>query len=144
MNHDANIKAAVTVDGRDYVIVPRAAFDRLTQLARAANLPELPERDADGDYPAVPYARSLLSRKLIRERVAAGMTQRELARRAGIRFETLCRLEAGRHTPSIPTIEKLERAMRGVIPADDAEDAGKPGSARRPVRRGNRKDKVTR
>ncbi|NOS99626.1 MAG: helix-turn-helix transcriptional regulator [Phycisphaerales bacterium] len=107
----------------------------------------MPERDADGNYPAVPYARSLLAQKLIRERVAAGLTQRELAQRAGIRFETLCRLEAGRHTPSIPTIEKLGRAMRGAVPADDArdaEDTNKRGSARRPIRRGNRKVKVTR
>lgn len=114
MNEETNIKATLTLDGKDYVIVRRETYDRLTQLSKAAKLPELPGQDADGNYPAVPYARALLARKLIRDRVAAGLTQRELARRAGIRFETLCRLEVGRHTPSVPTIEKLERALRAT------------------------------
>jgi transcriptional regulator with XRE-family HTH domain len=34
-----------------------------------------------------------------------------LARRAGIRPETLNRLEQGRHTPTIATIDKLDRAL---------------------------------
>ena len=29
-----------------------------------------------------------------------------------IRFETLCRLEKGRHTPSIPTIKRIEQALK--------------------------------
>ena len=36
----------------------------------------------------------------------------ELARRAGIRVETLCRIETGKHTPSVPTIDKLDRALK--------------------------------
>jgi transcriptional regulator with XRE-family HTH domain len=53
-----------------------------------------------------------LARKLIRDRVAAGLTQRELATRAGVRVETLCRIETGKHTPSVPTVDKLDRALK--------------------------------
>jgi transcriptional regulator with XRE-family HTH domain len=49
---------------------------------------------------------------VIRDRVALDLTQRELARLAGIRVETLCRIETGRHTASTGTIDKLDRALK--------------------------------
>ncbi|MBI4719092.1 MAG: helix-turn-helix transcriptional regulator [Planctomycetes bacterium] len=100
------------LDGEDYVVLRRAEYERLATLAKAARLPELPAADEHGNYPAVPYARAGLARKLIRDRVNAGLTQRELARLAGIRFETLCRLEAGRHTPSLATMTKIDGALK--------------------------------
>ena len=48
--------ALLKLDGRDYVILPRADYDRLTGLAKAAELPPLPKTDAHGNYPAVEYA----------------------------------------------------------------------------------------
>ena len=87
-------------------------YDRLTTLAKAADLPALPAPDAAGNYPAVEYARASLARKIIRDRVAAALTQRELAKRAGISFEHLCRIETGKHTPSVPTIDKIDRALK--------------------------------
>jgi DNA-binding XRE family transcriptional regulator len=102
----------IEFDGKPYVILPRAEYDRLTTLAKAANLPPLPLPDANGNYPAVEYARASLARKIIRDRVAAGLTQRQLAQRAGVRVETLCRIETGRHSPSVPTIDKLDRVLR--------------------------------
>src|SRR5690242_18350597 len=101
----------ITVDGKPYVLLPRDEFDRLTTLAKAADLPPLPKPDANGDYPAVEYARASLARKIIRDRVAAGMTQRELAKLAGISFEHLCRIETGKHVPTVPTIDKIDRAL---------------------------------
>jgi DNA-binding XRE family transcriptional regulator len=105
--------AAQTIlfDGKPYVILPRSEYDRLTTLAKAAELPPLPEADEHGHYPAVDYARASLARKIIRDRVAAGLSQRELAARAGIRVETLCRIETGKHTPSVPTVDKIDRAL---------------------------------
>jgi ribosome-binding protein aMBF1 (putative translation factor) len=35
-----------------------------------------------------------------------------LAQRAGVRVETLCRIETGKHIPSVPTIDKLDRALK--------------------------------
>jgi DNA-binding XRE family transcriptional regulator len=107
----------VVLDGKPYVIVPREEFDKLTTLAKAADLPPLPEPDAQGRYPAVEYARASLARKIIRDRVAAGLTQRELAKRAGISFEHLCRVESGKHIPSVPTIDKIDRALKRASPA---------------------------
>jgi DNA-binding XRE family transcriptional regulator len=105
----------IVLDGKPYVIVPREEFDKLTILAKAADLPPLPAPDAQGNYPAVEYARASLARKIIRDRVAAGLTQRELAKRAGISFEHLCRVESGKHVPSVPTIDKIDRALKRAM-----------------------------
>jgi DNA-binding XRE family transcriptional regulator len=72
----------------------------------------VPEADEQGNYPAVAYARASLARKIIRGRVAAGLTQRELAELASIRVETLCRIETGKHIPSVPTVDKIDRALK--------------------------------
>jgi ribosome-binding protein aMBF1 (putative translation factor) len=102
----------IMVEGKPYVLLPREEYDRLARLAKAAELPSLPQPDADGNYPAVDYARASLARKIIRDRSAAGLSQRELAKRAGISFEHLSRIESGKHTPSVPTIDKIERALK--------------------------------
>ncbi len=97
------------------------------------DLPELPEPDANGNYPAIEYARASLARKIIRDRVAAGLSQRQLALRAGVRVETLCRIETGKHTPSVATIDKIDRALRRA--------AHSPPSIRRDGRSNARKRK---
>jgi DNA-binding XRE family transcriptional regulator len=102
----------VLLEGKPYVVLPRDEYDRLTALAKAGELPPLPQPDAQGNYPAVEYARASLARKIIRDRVAAGLSQRELALRAGVRVETLCRIETGKHVPSVPTIDKIDRALK--------------------------------
>ncbi|MBM4040848.1 MAG: helix-turn-helix transcriptional regulator [Planctomycetes bacterium] len=79
--------------------------------ARHGMLPPLPQPNASGNYPAVEYASALLARKIIRGRGAAGLTQAELARRAGIRPETLNRIERGKATPDIATVEKIASAI---------------------------------
>ncbi len=103
---------SVRKNGRDYVMVARGDFDRLVERAASAALPPLPKPNADGNYPALAYLRVTIARDIIRERAASGLTQRELAKQAGIRVETLCRIETGKHTASLPTIERLDRALR--------------------------------
>jgi len=102
----------VQLDGREYVILSRAEYDRLTGLVRAARMPALPEADADGNYPAVEYARASIARDLVRQRAELGLSQRDLAQLAGVRVETLCRIETGKHTASTATLVRLERALR--------------------------------
>jgi DNA-binding XRE family transcriptional regulator len=102
----------IMLEGRPYVVLPRDEYERLSTLAKAGELPPFPKPNAQGNYPAVEYARASLARKIIRDRVAAGLSQRELATLAGVRVETLCRIETGKHTPSVPTMDKLDRALK--------------------------------
>lgn len=105
----------VQLKGQTYVLLEREEYERLATLAKAAELPNLPKPDAAATFPAVEYTRASLARKIIRDRVAAGLSQRELARRAGIRVETLCRIETGKHTPSVPTVDRIDRALRNAL-----------------------------
>ena len=102
----------IMVDGKPYVLLPRDEYERLTTLAKAAEFPAFPKADAKGNDPAVEYARASLARKIIRDRVAAGLTQRKLAELAGISFENLCRLETGKHSPNVRTMDKIDRALK--------------------------------
>lgn len=120
----------IHLEGKPYVVVERDVYDRLTMLSKAAELPALPAPDEYGNYPAVEYARASIARGIIRDRVAVGWTQAELARRAGIRVETLCRIETGKHTPALSTIHKIDRAL---------QRAGEKLDSKPPIKRkGNR------
>lgn len=99
----------VLLSGERFVILPEAEFARL--LGEPME-PELPAALPDGSFPAVETARILLARDLIRSRRALGWSQGELARRAGVRVETLDRLERGTHSPNVAVVEKLERALK--------------------------------
>jgi DNA-binding XRE family transcriptional regulator len=104
----------LTVGGKQFAVLPWSEYERLRALARAGDdrdLPAMPEPDAQGNYPAVPYARASLARKIVRRRWAAGLNQAELARRAGIRPETLNRIERATRTPGVATVEKIVRAL---------------------------------
>ena len=114
MRSEDMIVQNVELAGKSYVILPRAEFDRLTTLAKAAELPALPKLNARGNYPAVEYVRASLARKVIRDRVAAGLSHRNLAKLAGIRVETLCRIETGKNTPTVPTIDRIDRALKAA------------------------------
>ena len=101
--------------GKKWAILPEAEYRRL--LARSgerAGLPHLPSPDAKGTLPAVEYARASPAREIIRRRRAAGLAQAQLARLAGIRPETLCRIERGKSTPDVAIIAKIERALQAA------------------------------
>ena len=55
--------------------------------------------------------RASIARELIRRRAAAGWSQSELARRAGVRQETISRIETGKHTVTEAVMRKIERAL---------------------------------
>lgn len=52
-----------------------------------------------------------LGARLRELRLAAGLTQAELARRTGIHRPNIARVEAGRHTPSLETLARLATAI---------------------------------
>ena len=99
----------VTLGGQRYVILPEQDYCRLTGEEPE---PSLPAPDAQGFYPAVESMLVLMAQDIIRTRRRLGWSQRELARRAGIRPETLNRIERGKYSPSAATMEKLDRAFR--------------------------------
>jgi ribosome-binding protein aMBF1 (putative translation factor) len=114
--------------GKEYVIVPREEYERLQGLARIAELPALPGADRAGNFPAAEYARASIARDIVRARVEAGLSQRELAKRAGVRVETLCRIETGKQTPSTATIAKLERALEDTARKHKKRVRGRKGA----------------
>jgi len=65
-------------------------------------------------FPAVDYLRSSIAKEILRKRRDSGLSQKVLAKRAGIRVETLCRIEKGKHTPSVPTIDRIDRVLAGA------------------------------
>ncbi len=58
-------------------------------------------------------------------RMAAGLTQAELARRTGIHRPNIARVEAGRHTPSLETLSRLAAAIG--IPTTRVLELAQPG-----------------
>jgi DNA-binding XRE family transcriptional regulator len=107
----------LSIDGKQYVLLPQAEYDKLRdragELAEFSDdeLPSLPKPDRQGRFPAEEYAKISLARDLIRSRRQARLSQQQLANLAGIRQETLSRIETGKHKASIRTIEKIEQAL---------------------------------
>src|SRR5690349_5410585 len=99
----------ITRRGKRFVLLEETEYKRLVRNGSDRE-PELPQSDADGDVPAAEYVRALIARDFIRARRAAGLTQSELADLAGVRVETINRLERGKHTPDVATVEKIDRA----------------------------------
>lgn len=97
--------------GERNVLLREVDYCRLTGEAPE---PKLPPSDAEGCYPALESMHVLLARDILRSRRKLGLSQAELARRAGVRVETLCRIERGQHAPTVATIDKLDRALRKV------------------------------
>ena len=100
---------SVELDGVRYVIVRESVFDRLCERADVEAVPipvegQTPETTTDLDGVS-------LAEKPLRRRLAARLSQAELARRAGVRPETLNRIERGHTTPDFATIRKLVVAM---------------------------------
>jgi DNA-binding XRE family transcriptional regulator len=78
------------------------------------DLPALPSADENGHFPAIETARAIIARQVIRGRKAAGWTQMELAVRAGVRQETISRIETGKHSPGLKTMAKIDKALKGA------------------------------
>jgi DNA-binding XRE family transcriptional regulator len=104
----------VTVNGKHMVMLEEAEFD---WLLREADLwePKMPEADANGNYPAVETALTTIAIDIIRDRRRLGLTQAELARRAGIRLTTLQRIESGERRPiNVRAIDKIDKVLKAA------------------------------
>ena len=101
------------IRGKKFVLIPAAEYRRLTKRPVPA-IPALPPLSADGTYPAAPAMRAMMAAKIIRARNTVGLSQVALARKAGIRVETLNRLEKGKHTPDLATMAKINKALNAA------------------------------
>ena len=101
--------ATLSMNGKTFVLVPQREYRKLTA---DADLPAFPAADADGNFPALQTGRVSIAREVIRRRRAVALSQKELARAADIRFETLNRIEKAKVTPDTATIAKIDRALK--------------------------------
>lgn len=111
--HQSNgvVPKRVVVKGKLMVILEEGEFDRLKHKSDEWE-PRMPDLLPDGNYPALEALRVSLAIDIIRDRRRLGLTQAELARRAGIRLSTLLKAEQGQADPSVRTIKKIDRALR--------------------------------
>lgn len=108
------VAGTIQLRGKRFVILPEAEYDRLRQRAAVVgdvDMPELPARLSSGNYPAIQAMRVALARKLIKRRWAARLSQAELARRSGVRAETLNRIEKAKVSADTATVTKIARAL---------------------------------
>lgn len=111
----------IEVAGQRFVLVEEAEYERLCAKASESvpldddDLPPLPKPDRQGRFPALAYARVSLARDIIRDRRAAGLTQRQLADLARTRQETISRIESGNYTASHKLIERIDRALASAL-----------------------------
>lgn len=93
----------VRLDGNWYVIIKENEFLALTQTPK-------PKRKTDA-LDAMNISNLRLADRLLQRRQEAELTQKDLAKLAGIRVETLNRIEKGRTAPDFKTIRKLVNAI---------------------------------
>jgi DNA-binding XRE family transcriptional regulator len=91
------------------VILPREEFDRLAE--KAGIFPALPDPDKEGNADALAFMDATIARTLMRRRIEAGLTQKAMAKLAGVRLETISRIESGKHAPTRETVLRLDRAL---------------------------------
>jgi DNA-binding XRE family transcriptional regulator len=105
------------VEGARYVVLREAEYEQLCREARRfetedeSDLPALPKPDRRGRVPAIEFSRVSLARDLIRHRKALALSQQQLAKLAGVRQETISRIESGKHTVTVRTYDKIFEAL---------------------------------
>jgi DNA-binding XRE family transcriptional regulator len=103
----------VELAGVRYAILPENLLHELCRRAGVALSAPVTALSAVADSAVdLELDRAALARRLVLRRRRAGLTQAELARRAGVRVETLNRVERGKTTPDFATIRKLVVAMK--------------------------------
>ncbi len=107
----------IRVGGGSFCVVPKQEYLRLLRDAGRLSVD------------AVEYATMSIGRSLRARREKAKLTQGEVATRAGIRIETLSRIENGRGNPTVATVRRI------LVALGDPEVAPKRRKSTRQPRR---------
>jgi len=93
----------IFLDGKWYIVIAEEEFRALTEPGQSPG--------AADELDAFNVSDQRLADRLLQRRMESGLTQKDLAQLAGIRVETLNRIEKGRTTPDFKSIRKLVNAM---------------------------------
>ena len=106
------ILQTMKIEGKRCVAIEESEFRRLERLASRENppLPPFPPADAKGTVPPLNTCRSRSRGTSSRSGGRLGLSQLQLAELAGLRQETLSRLESGKHSPTVRTVDKIDQA----------------------------------
>lgn len=89
----------------------REGWEAFDDLRKAGVLPAYPAKSLRGGYPAPKTLHISIARSIISRRIRAGLTPKELARRSGVRLETICRIEGGKQKPVQATVLRVDAAL---------------------------------
>jgi len=78
------------------------------------SLPPLPRPLVNGNYPAHEFLRASIARDIIQARRKAGLSQAELARRAGIQPAVLNRIEKAKVDAESKTVDRILAALHAA------------------------------
>jgi len=93
----------IRVGEATFCLVPKSEYARRVREAESSHA------EATG------FARTSIGRDLRTKREKQGLTQACVASRAGLRLETISRLENGRGNPTVATVRRILRALGEVV-----------------------------
>jgi DNA-binding XRE family transcriptional regulator len=99
----------IEIADKTMVVLSKEDFDAL--MEKAGVLPPMPARSKHGGFPAREAMNVMIARDIVKQRIKAGLTQRDLAARSGLRPEQISRIEAGKHRPTRETLTRIQAAL---------------------------------
>ncbi len=102
------------LDGVRYGVIREQELLELSRSVDVACKPVFQQAKDAGATVDVSLDDEQLAKRLTMRRKRAGLSQAELARNAGVRVETLNRIERGKTTPDFSTIRKLVVAINNA------------------------------
>lgn len=109
----ASTPQEVEIGGQTFVLLPKGDYKRLRE-------------DADrGREDATRFVEKSIGPDLRIRRRNAGLTLAEVAAGAGIRMETLSRIENGRTNPTLRTVQAVWKAIDLALVRPPASESGK-------------------
>lgn len=102
----------IEIQGVRMVVLPESEYQELLGAnGREDQLPPWPATDENGNYPALEAARVSIARSLIEDRRKAGLSQAQLAKLAGVRQETISRIESAKVSVTPATMAKIDKVL---------------------------------